>query len=376
MSRFLRALILMTSVAHVAPTLGVIDFASSHRWPMPWLFGLIFFALGVGLFPGRALHIMNDKKRSAWSVQLVDLPYYAHWCACLFSILPSLLATLIGLALYKKIPFGVFFEAYVVGLVVCAYGVFVRRAWFLTKKIDIAIEGLDPKLDGFKIVHLSDLHIGGMTPKSWLERWVKAANECDADLAVVTGDMVTSGVEFHDDIASGLSRLKARAGAYVSMGNHDYFGEGEPLISGLISRGVRVLRNEGELIEHDGKRVYLAAIDDTWTKRDDLTRALQGKPEGTSTILLSHDPERFPHAAEKDVELTLSGHTHGGQIAIPFLWRWFSLAHISHHYAVDLYNQGRSWLYVHPGLGTTGPPIRLGIAPAVVLLTLRAKPAS
>ena len=137
-----------------------------------------------------------------------------------------------------------------------------------------------------------------------------------------------------------------------------------------------MLRNEGELIEHDGKRVYLAAIDDTWTKRDDLARALEGKPEGTSTILLSHDPERFPHAAEKEVELTLSGHTHGGQIAVPFLWRWFSLAHISHHYAVDLYNEGRSWLYVHPGLGTTGPPIRLGIAPAVVLLTLRAKPAA
>jgi hypothetical protein len=88
--------------------------------------------------------------------------------------------------------------------------------------------------------------------------------------------------------------------------------------------------------------------------------------------LLAHDPERFPKAAERNVALTLSGHTHGGQIAMPFLWRWISFAHLSHHFVIDLYKKEKSWLYVHPGLGTTGPPIRFGIAPAVVQLTLRA----
>jgi predicted MPP superfamily phosphohydrolase len=103
-----------------------------------------------------------------------------------------------------------------------------------------------------------------------------------------------------------------------------------------------------------------------------MARALEGCPEGVKTVLLAHDPERFPRAVERGVALTLSGHTHGGQIAMPFLSRWISLARIAHRYNVGLYREQGSVLYVHPGLGTTGPPMRLGVAPAVVILTLRA----
>jgi predicted MPP superfamily phosphohydrolase len=87
---------------------------------------------------------------------------------------------------------------------------------------------------------------------------------------------------------------------------------------------------------------------------------------------LAHDPERFHQASKMDVALTLSGHTHGGQIAFPFLSRWISLSHLTHHFHHGLYRRNRCQLYVHPGLGTTGPPMRLGVAPAVVILTLRA----
>ena len=89
-------------------------------------------------------------------------------------------------------------------------------------------------------------------------------------------------------------------------------------------------------------------------------------------LLLAHDPERFRIAAKRDVALTLSGHTHGGQIAFPFLSRWISLSHLTHHFHQGLYRIGRSTLYVHPGLGTTGPPMRLGVAPIVAILRLRA----
>jgi predicted MPP superfamily phosphohydrolase len=156
------------------------------------------------------------------------------------------------------------------------------------------------------------------------------------------------------------------------MGNHDYFGDGEPLISLLGAKGARVLRNEGQVLEREGGRLYLAGIDDTWTRRDDMARALAERPEGVASVLLAHDPERFPRAVERGVSLVLSGHTHGGQIAMPFLSRWVSLARLAHRYNVGLYREKDSWMYVHPGLGTTGPPMRLGVAPAVVILTLRA----
>jgi hypothetical protein len=156
------------------------------------------------------------------------------------------------------------------------------------------------------------------------------------------------------------------------MGNHDYFGDGEPLVSLLRRVGVTVLRNEGITLTRGGKSLYLAGIDDTWTRRDDMDLALRDRPPDTPTVLLSHDPERFRQAMKKGVALTLSGHTHGGQIAFPFLSKWISLSHLTHHFHQGLYREGRSALYVHPGLGTTGPPMRLGVAPAVVILTLRA----
>ncbi len=88
--------------------------------------------------------------------------------------------------------------------------------------------------------------------------------------------------------------------------------------------------------------------------------------------MLAHDPNSFDAAADAGADIVLSGHTHGGQIAMPFLSRALNLANITHHYTVGLYRRGRSVLYVHPGLGTTGPPMRLGVAPEVTILTLRA----
>jgi hypothetical protein len=227
-------------------------------------------------------------------------------------------------------------------------------------------------LDGYRIAHLSDLHIGTVTPASAGLRWSRAANRRVPDLTVVTGDLVTSGTEFYDDIATVVGELRAKDGVFVSMGNHDYFGDGEPLVRRLRDRGAKVLRNEGVTMDRAGAQFWLAGIDDTWTRRDDMDAALAQKPDGLASILLAHDPARFVQAAAKGVSLTLSGHTHGGQVAMPFLYRWISLSHIAHKFHVGLYKDGNSVLYVHPGLGTTGPPIRLGVAPAVVILTLRA----
>jgi predicted MPP superfamily phosphohydrolase len=90
------------------------------------------------------------------------------------------------------------------------------------------------------------------------------------------------------------------------------------------------------------------------------------------TVMLAHDPDKFPELARRGVDLVLSGHTHGGQIAMPFVGRWITASSLAHQFHIGVYREGASTLYVHPGLGTTGPPIRVGVAPAIVLLTLRA----
>ncbi len=372
MNRFLRILIAVTALIHVPFVIGALEGLRRAGAPDAVRWGVTGVAavIGVGLFVGRARKGMYDVRRSRAFVLLVDIPYFTHWCACIFTLLPSLVAALV-MAFVGWRP-GFFLWTYVVGFAFAAYGIVVRRRAFVTRDVEIPVQGLDPKLDGFRIAHLSDLHIGTMTPESWGARWAEAANARACDVAVVTGDMVSSGTEFYDDIARVVGRLTAKDGVFVSMGNHDYFGDGEPLIERLRKTGASVLRNEGRVIERDGARLYLAAIDDTWTKRDDMARALADRPDGATAVLLAHDPERFPDAAERDVEVVLSGHTHGGQVAVPFLARRFSLSKIAHTYTLGLYKQGRSTLYVHPGLGTTGPPVRFGVAPAVVIVTLRA----
>jgi predicted MPP superfamily phosphohydrolase len=255
---------------------------------------------------------------------------------------------------------------------VAGYGVTLRRWFFVVRRIDIPVRGLDPRFDGYTIAQLSDLHIGAFHPLWWGQRWARAANANAADAVVVTGDMVTSGVAFHEDIAELVGGLRGKDGVYVIMGNHDYFGEGEPLVSLLRARDVHVLRNEGVVLERDGARLFLAGIDDTWTKRADLDAALRERPEGVPTVLLAHDPERFGAAAERNVALVLSGHTHGGQVAFPFLGRWINASRLAHEFHIGLYEKGDSTLYVSGGLGTTGPPVRLGVAPSMALIRLRA----
>jgi uncharacterized protein len=110
------------------------------------------------------------------------------------------------------------------------------------------------------------------------------------------------------------------------------------------------LRNRGVVVQRGAARLYVAGVDDTWTSRDDLDRALRDRPEGAPTVLLAHDPDLFPQAHARGVELTLSGHT---------------------HWTAGLYRQGRSWLYVNRGVGTTGPPARLGAPPELAVITLR-----
>jgi hypothetical protein len=132
-----------------------------------------------------------------------------------------------------------------------------------------------------------------------------------------------------------------------------------------------VLRNRGVVVERDGAQLYVAGVDDTWTKRNDVGRALADRPAGAPTVLLAHDPNLFPEAIERDVELTLSGHTHGGQLAFPGVRR-LSLARFITEFTAGLYRRGRSWLYVNRGAGTTGPPVRLGAPAELAVLTLRA----
>jgi uncharacterized protein len=237
-------------------------------------------------------------------------------------------------------------------------------------KHEVAIAGLPAAFAGYRIAHITDIHCGAFTPAERVRRWVERVNGLGADLIVVTGDLITSGNEYVPAVSACLGALRAPDGAYGSMGNHDYFGDGEAFARELQRRGLPLLRNRGVTIERQGASLYLCGVDDTWTRRNDMTRALRGRPPQSPVIMLAHDPALFPEAAGHGVALTLSGHTHGGQFALPVAPRRWNLARLMTPFTAGLYQLGPATLYVNRGLGTTGPPVRLGVRPEIALFTL------
>ncbi len=379
MRRFWIALYTLTAITHAPFALGLARALSRASAPAPALFAALLSICAALLLRGRVARAKMDGPLARWKLHLIEEPFYVHWCATVVSAPLFAVGALVIIARHLLGASGsitaelgdLALATYVIGLALSFYGVMVRRRWVRVRTIEISIAGLGAAFEGYRIAQLSDLHIGGLGPRRHAERWVARANALDVDLVALTGDYVTSGTTFHHDIASALTQLRARDGVVAVMGNHDYFGDGEPLMSLLRGGGVTVLGNEHRIITRGDDRLVIAGVDDTYTRRADIERALAGRDEGLPLVALAHDPQLFRELARRGAALVLSGHTHWGQLALPFVAERVNLSRLSYRYHAGLYYSGASTLYVHPGLGTTGPPVRLGAPPEITVLRLR-----
>ncbi len=309
----------------------------------------------------------------AW---LCEEPYYVHWAACVlaaFLFVLGLVAAGIAAALSLAEWPGVgtlASVAYLVSLPIAAWSVVIRRRWVRVREVVARVVDLPEGLEGLRIVQLSDLHIGAMTPARRGLRWARRANAVKADLVALTGDYVTSGEKFHDDIAEVLGALEAPMGVFAVPGNHDYFGDGEPLFGRLRARGIRVLRNEHVVLERGGAAFALAGVDDTWTRRADVEATMDGVGALRPVVALAHDPKLFPSLAKRGAAVVLSGHTHWGQVAMPFIPTRLNLGLIAYAFHSGEHRDGDATLVISPGLGTTGPPLRFGAPPEITVVRL------
>ena len=384
MRRFFVVLYAVTALVHLPMVVVLqrllIRLPVGGQLGQAWSWGLSgVAALGLAVaFHGRVALARWDRPIGRLRRLVLEEPYYAHWVA-LFLAPPLFLVVgavswLAGTAAWPgwSALADRWLFAYALSGIVGVWAVMVRRRLFRVREIEVPLAGLDAAFDGYRVAQLSDLHVGSMTPERWARRWVARVAELEVDLVVLTGDYLTSGVRFHRQVADSLAALRARDGVYAVMGNHDYFDDGEPLMSLLAERGVVVLRNEHVEIERDGGRICLAGVDDVYTRRDDVAAALAGRDESVVLIVLAHDPVSFPAIAARGADLVLSGHTHWGQVAMPFFAERFGYRAGSWPYRAGRHRLGDSQLYVHPGLGTTGPPLRVGTCPEITVLALRA----
>ena len=374
---FARVLTAISVTVHVPVALAATALLRRLGFPLATPFGIAWAVLMAVAFVAVSIGSFPDHRRSLGFVAFVEIPTSIESCAAAFSLIPSLIATvaLVGYRLATRapleLPMTAYMAIYVLGLAVCCYGSFIRRRHVRVLHREVHIQALDPRLHGMRIAHISDLHIGTLTSKAWGLAWAKETRRQNPDLVLVTGDLVTSGTDFFDDVVEILTALKTHCRVIVSFGNHDYFGDAEGLASKLGGAHICLLRNEGIVLEHRGAPCWVAGVDDTWTHRADVERALADRPSNMTTLMLAHDPALFGAPACDSVDLVLSGHTHGGQVAIPLLERKLNLSRLTTPYCSGIYRRGRATLHVSPGLGTTGPPIRLGAAPEITLLVLR-----
>lgn len=324
---------------------------------------------------------MRDEPRPRWITSWLDQPLFVHFGASTLALLLSPLCALCALALGAfrgaGLEYWLLGEGYVyaLGLLMSVWAIWIERRFVRIRRMDVTIAGLPPEFDGYRIAQLSDLHVGSFDPKARALEWVALSNSLKPDLVAVTGDLVTSGRGFYADVAEALGALRAKDGVFVSMGNHDQSNNGE-LTELVAARGPTVLRNSSQLIQRGAARLNVAGIDGRAMSAPEVTRTIEQCTPGAPVVLLAHYPSTFEAAAAAGADLILTGHTHGGQLGVPFVSQRWNLARLTGQRSRGLVFSGKTAMYVNAGLGTTGPPMRLAVPPEIALITLRrARPA-
>lgn len=252
-----------------------------------------------------------------------------------------------------------------------SYGHWRAFAPPMVTEVAIRIPKLPRALDGLSIVQLTDIHVGPFIERRFMDELVRQANALKPDLFAITGDLVDGDVPTLGGAVAALRGLRSRYGSYFVTGNHDYYSGDEEWTAFLQSLDIQSLRNRHVRIGDAGASLDLVGVDDWsgWRRRNqkgyDLDLALAGREPDRAAVLLAHQPANFKVAAERGMDLQISGHTHGGQLVPMTLFINFAWEH-----AAGLYQHQDSHIYVSRGCGFWGPPMRVGSPPELVKLVL------
>jgi hypothetical protein len=236
------------------------------------------------------------------------------------------------------------------------------------ERVVVELPRLPKKLDGLKIIHLSDIHHSPFTNLEHIERTIKIANRLKPDMFILTGDYVSHEKKYIAPVAKALGALKSEFGTYACLGNHDHWTDPDLVVKKFRSTGITMLVNEGFRFEARGASFWIAGVDDHMVGKTDIVTALKGSFPDEMKLLLAHNPLIFRQAARYGVDLTLSGHTHGGQVKVRDPEKRLLP---KRKLTSGLHRRKDSQIYITRGIGTVVLPIRYQCPPEISFLELR-----
>ncbi len=256
---------------------------------------------------------------------------------------------------------------------ICAVGVWRAVSFPTVTHTELYFDKLPPAFDGYRIIHLTDLHTSRLLPESWLSETLKITDHLKPDLVLITGDLIDGTPENRQRDIRPFKQLKTPDGVWVSLGNHEYYSDLNEWLKAFEELNLPVLINENIRIQRDSEEIIIAAITDIAAERfgeemPDIDKALVDTSEEDMIILMSHRPINTQQHADKGVSLQLSGHTHGGQIVALNL-----LTKIANQgFLMGLYKIDEMYLYLGRGAGLWGGmPVRIGVESEIAEITLR-----
>jgi len=262
-----------------------------------------------------------------------------------------------------------------VPILLCVWAFLLEPNRLVIKEETIQLPDWPTGFENLKIAVLSDLHTG--SPFNDVEKLryiVLKVNQTQPDLIVLLGDFIASvrGGEVVEPeiIAENLKGLRARHGVFAVLGNHDWWYDGKRVWRALEAVGIRVLEDDVTRIERSGQAIWIAGFVDAWTNRTDIPGTIGKVTDDGPVIGITHNPDLFARLPER-VILTLAGHTHGGQVNLPFAGRIKVPSEFGKRYAAGHVFENNHHLFVTTGVGTSVIPVRFGVPPEIVILTVK-----
>jgi predicted MPP superfamily phosphohydrolase len=249
----------------------------------------------------------------------------------------------------------------------------IEPSWIEITSVPVRMPGMAPAFDGYRIAQISDLHLGDWLTPALLTQVVRTVNGIGADLIAVTGDFITSHASKHaQDLIIGLRDLRAPDGVAGILGNHDHWSSAATIRRVIAESGMLDLNNAVHSLQRGSAPLHIAGVDDIWERKARLDDVLAAMPREGAAVLLAHEPDfADTSAASGRFGLQISGHSHGGQVIVPFIGP-LRLPLYALKYPLGRYQVGQMTQYTNRGIGMLQPHVRLNCRPEITVYILEA----